>query len=103
MHESTPHGADLNHCGDICLDVCLLNLGIGAVADAILEVFAVEGPTDEALVDTTGGAQERKGEDGKPKPPIKDLFGLSEVAQPEYVDGFLHPPGHFGDVLVLTG
>ncbi len=45
--------------------------------DAVLKVFAVEGTTDEALVDTTGGAQERKGEDGKPKPRVEDLFRLS--------------------------
>lgn len=62
--------------------------------DRLLEVGRVEGPRDEALVDATRRPQQPKRHDRELQLPVEDALGLTEVAQPEDVDGLLDAAGH---------
>ena len=94
LHESAAHGANLDHGGDVGLDVGLVGVVEGVVLDGILEVGRVEGARDETLVDTARGAEETKGDDGEPEPPVEDALGLAGVSQAEDVDWLLDTTSH---------
>lgn len=94
LHESSAHGADLYHCGDIGFDVCLLDGAVRAVVDGLLEILRAECAADESFVYTTGGAHEAEGEDGKPEAPVEHLGWIIKVLEFEDVNGFLDAACH---------
>jgi hypothetical protein len=62
-------------------------------------VLAVEGAADEALIDTTSGAEEGEGEHGKPESPVEDLLGFAQVSELEDIDWLLDAARHASGVL----
>lgn len=100
--QSAGHRANLNHGRDISFDLGAVVEAVRVVVDGLLKVLAVEGASDQALVHTPGGAQESKGDDGKPEPPVEHLGGEAEVLQLEDVDGFFGSARHCAFLLAVT-
>lgn len=92
--ESTTNRPNLDHRGDVCLDIGLLHNCIGFVPDRGLEIFRVEGTRDEAFINTASGPQETKGNNGKPESPVESASGLPLIFEPEDVDRLFDTAGH---------
>lgn len=101
-HHRTGDGAELDHGRHIGLDVGLLHRGKGLDVNGRLKVVRVEGARDEALVDAARGAEQAKGNHGKPQAPVEDTLRLAEVLEAEDVDGFLDAACHGVGVAVFA-
>lgn len=66
IQQSTTYTPQLDHRGNVSLDVALLDLTVRVKVDGALKVDRVKGTGDQALVDSAGSTQEPKGDDGKP-------------------------------------
>jgi hypothetical protein len=64
--ESARDRTELNHGGDIALDIGELIFSESVETETFLEDVGVEDTSDEALIDTTSGTHETECEDSEP-------------------------------------